>query len=273
MLPESTSLPDQQKWNGFVSKFGQALDDWRQNNNGKIPTDTQKREIAQGILFPQPPEQQANPAGPSAETSTLRDRDASPAPAPDSPEVGAIKNQPLEDTNTSRNNNADMDVLDSNGKSDQPRITEVLTFDPVGYLRSSFGHTAININGTTYTFTEKGWDEGIETTKYLAKNNFRDAVGQELDLTPEEQALLVKVIKQDKADNPKWSPENSCVTKIRDALEQATGRMFGIRPQPPVISPLDFRDNLDRFGYVVKKNWYPRTRDKWPFDLDSNPTP
>ena len=63
MLPESTSLPDQQKWNGFVSKFGQALDDWRQNNNGKIPTDTQKREIAQGILFPQPPEQQANPAG------------------------------------------------------------------------------------------------------------------------------------------------------------------------------------------------------------------
>jgi hypothetical protein len=41
----SPSLPEQQKWNGFVSRFGQALEDWRQNNNGKIPTDMQKREI------------------------------------------------------------------------------------------------------------------------------------------------------------------------------------------------------------------------------------
>ncbi len=44
--------PEQQKWIGFVSKFGQALDDWQQNNNNKIPTGMQKREIAQGILFP-----------------------------------------------------------------------------------------------------------------------------------------------------------------------------------------------------------------------------
>ena len=48
----SPFLPEQQKWNEFVSKYGQALDDWQQNNSGKIPTDMQKREIAQGILFP-----------------------------------------------------------------------------------------------------------------------------------------------------------------------------------------------------------------------------
>ena len=48
----SLSPPEQQKWNEFVGKFGQALDDWQQNNNGKIPTDIQKREIAQEILFP-----------------------------------------------------------------------------------------------------------------------------------------------------------------------------------------------------------------------------
>ena len=45
-------VPAQQKWNEFVGKFGQALEDWRQNNNNKIPTDIQKREIARGILFP-----------------------------------------------------------------------------------------------------------------------------------------------------------------------------------------------------------------------------
>ncbi|MGA2403963.1 MAG: hypothetical protein ABSG91_20025 [Syntrophobacteraceae bacterium] len=156
--------------------------------------------------------------------------------------------------------NADRDVLDSNSKPDQPRVTEVLTFDPVGHLKSSFGHTAINVNGTTYAFTEKGWNQPETTAEYLKNNNFRAAVGQELDLTPNEQDLLVKMIEQDMAEKPKWSSRNSCVTKIRDVLEQATGRMFGFRPQPAIISPLDFRDNLDRFGYVIKKNRYPRTR-------------
>ena len=118
--------PEQQKWNGFVSKFGQAPNDWQQNNNNKIPTDTQKREIAQGILFPN-----AAPASPLPLAATTpavasppgisrrRDRDAAPGAVPDSPETGAIKNQPPEDTNTSSNNNADTDVLDSNGKPDQ----------------------------------------------------------------------------------------------------------------------------------------------------------
>ena len=125
-MPESTSLPDQQKWNGFVSKFGQALDDWRQNNNGKIPTDMQKREIAQEILFPQPPEQQASPQRPQpapaplmpvSATSPRQGRCARQTPIP--LETGAIKNQLSEDTNTSKNNYADTNVLDFNGKPDQ----------------------------------------------------------------------------------------------------------------------------------------------------------
>jgi hypothetical protein len=52
IMPESPLLTDRRAWTGFVSKFAQALDDWQQNNNGKTPTDMQKREIAQGILFP-----------------------------------------------------------------------------------------------------------------------------------------------------------------------------------------------------------------------------
>ena len=110
--------PEQQKWNGFVSKFGKALDVWRQNNNGKIRTDMQKRDIAQGILFPNaapgspPPLPSAAPAmAPPPGISTRRDRDAAPGAVPDSPETGPTKNQPPEDTNTSSNNNADTDVL------------------------------------------------------------------------------------------------------------------------------------------------------------------
>ncbi len=35
--------------------------------------------------------------------------------------------------------------------------TEVITFAPVGHGKSSFGHTAVNINGTIYSFGERGW--------------------------------------------------------------------------------------------------------------------
>ncbi len=71
--------PEQQKWNVFVSRFAQALDDWQQNNSGKIPTDMQKREIAKGILFPNglPGQQQASvEAGPtSLDHREVRDYD------------------------------------------------------------------------------------------------------------------------------------------------------------------------------------------------------
>ncbi len=49
----SSSVSEQQKWNEFVGRFGQAVGDWRQNNGGKIPSTQQEREIARQILFPQ----------------------------------------------------------------------------------------------------------------------------------------------------------------------------------------------------------------------------
>jgi len=138
-------------------------------------------------------------------------------------------------------------------------LTEVLTFDPVGYGKSSFGHTAININGTTYSFGESGWH--IENTAdFLKRNNFRNAVGQELNLTPAEEGLLVQIIREDNRQNPQWTVEVSCVRKIRDVLEIATHRPYAIYPSASVISPLDFRDNLVRFGYVSKTNNYPKAR-------------
>jgi hypothetical protein len=66
IMPESPLLADQRPWTGFVSKFAQALDEWQQNNSGKIPTDMQKREIAQGILFPNGPPKQSATAPPAS---------------------------------------------------------------------------------------------------------------------------------------------------------------------------------------------------------------
>jgi hypothetical protein len=85
----SPSLPEQQKWNEFVSKFTPALDGWQQNNSGKIPTDLQKREIAQEILFP------------------------NGAPEPFG---GATEGDPRRsDTNTGTNTNGDTNLLESAG--------------------------------------------------------------------------------------------------------------------------------------------------------------
>ncbi len=49
--------------------------------------------------------------------------------------------------------------------------TEVFTFQPVGWGSSSFGHTAININGTAYSWGPNGLWTG-SATSYLSKKRF-----------------------------------------------------------------------------------------------------
>ena len=90
--------PEQQKWNGFVSKYGQALDDWQQNNSGKIPTNMQKREIAQEILFPNG--MPGQPLLPAWASPTSAETAENPSPG---------------DTNTTKNINADPNMVDSTG--------------------------------------------------------------------------------------------------------------------------------------------------------------
>jgi len=137
--------------------------------------------------------------------------------------------------------------------------TEVITFSPVGSGKSSFGHTAINVNGTTYSFGENGWFVE-KTSDYLKRNDFRDAVGQVLNLTPEQEAQLVQAIQADMAKNPKWSPQNSCASKTRDMLEQSTHNPFQLPPRPPILAPEDFRYILQTLGYVTNTNYYPKAQ-------------
>jgi hypothetical protein len=132
----SPLLSEQQKWNEFVGRFGQAMGDWRQNNGGKVPFIPQEREIAQQILFPQGVPVQEPPtyagAALSSEISghsdtetrgrgnqTVSSSSGPPISASVSPEDATSKNPPPNDTNTGKNINADTDMLESNGKPDQ----------------------------------------------------------------------------------------------------------------------------------------------------------
>lgn len=52
-MDTDSGFPAGQKlYNHFVGTFGNAIDTWQQNNQGKVPTDMDVRGIAQDILFP-----------------------------------------------------------------------------------------------------------------------------------------------------------------------------------------------------------------------------
>ncbi len=131
----SPLLFEQQKWDEFVGRFGQAMGDWSQNNGGRTPSIPQEREIAQQILFPQGLPAQGPPAYAGAaarseisghsdtETRGRSDQTVSPSPSPSisaavSPEDATTKNPPPDDTNTGTDINADTNVVGSNSKPD-----------------------------------------------------------------------------------------------------------------------------------------------------------
>ena len=135
-------------------------------------------------------------------------------------------------------------------------LTEVLYFEPVGSGRSSLGHTAININGTTYSFGEKGWNK-TRTPGYLRRNSFRDAYGLELKLTDAQEKQLQELIEEDIKKNPKWdAPESTCSSRLKDLLEKVTGQKIGDAksPVPGVLN----KGLLDS-GLVNKVNEYPQS--------------
>ncbi|MDR3567001.1 MAG: transglycosylase SLT domain-containing protein [Syntrophobacteraceae bacterium] len=49
--PDPESSEATAVYNLYAGRFGRALDDWRQNNGGKVPSDADLRQIARGFLF------------------------------------------------------------------------------------------------------------------------------------------------------------------------------------------------------------------------------
>lgn len=113
---------------------------------------------------------------------------------------------------------------------DAPRKAELLVFQPVDNGRSSFGHVAIDIEGTLYSWTPDGM---FVTTKkdYLKRNAFRDGAGYPLRLTDEE----VKKLKQyilNFAHEEHYNPVTAnCTDPIEQGLE-ALGYHVGLTVLP-----------------------------------------
>jgi RHS repeat-associated protein len=122
-------------------------------------------------------------------------------------------------------------------------------YTPAGSGASSFGHTAMNVNGTTYSFGPGGWWVG-KTDEYLAKNSFRDTIATTLNLTPEQEKALEDCLK-DKANNDKGKynkVSKTCVQEIKRCLEKVLGK--SVTNQGP--TPNEFRRNLHSERNLVK---------------------
>lgn len=134
--------------------------------------------------------------------------------------------------------------------------TEVLIFQPVGWGGSSFGHVAVNIDGTVYS-----WGPGKEGRyygkmsimsfdDYMKKNDFRSAVGAVLKLdTKQESALKNHLANYGKA-NYYTELGNNCGDPIEGGLE-ALGYKLGVN-----LFPVSLGNSLQNAGLVNSYNFY-----------------
>ncbi len=128
-------------------------------------------------------------------------------------------------------------------------LGEVITFQPVGWGRSSFGHTAYNDNGTVYSFGPNGmWTGSFED--YMKMNDFREAVGAVLNLTPQQEDKLRKCLEKNAGDYDKFT--NNCADPLEKCLEEL-GFDLGAN-----LFPVGLGEALDDSGYVKQYNFYPR---------------
>jgi RHS repeat-associated protein len=105
--------------------------------------------------------------------------------------------------------------------------TEIVAWMPVGHGESSFGHTSIDINGTSYSWGPEGLDVESEDA-YMARNSFRDGEGFVLSLTTDQENALAAYF-MDLKQHPKkynmfW---RNCSSTIHDALTAVGVKLNG----------------------------------------------
>jgi len=129
-------------------------------------------------------------------------------------------------------------------------FAEVIIWHPVGMGRSSFGHASTNINGTSYSWAPNGMDIR-PTGDYLLENAFREGIGTELNLTPEQEAALEDFLKNYDQTNDYDPFGNNCVDPIAEGLKNL-GYDLGSPFFPPSLG-----EALLDSGWNQGINFYP----------------
>jgi RHS repeat-associated protein len=95
--------------------------------------------------------------------------------------------------------------------------TTVIIWNPVGYGESSLGHASIDIDGTTYSYGPNGMTI-VPSDQYDARNEvFRNGLGDDLDLTPDQENNLRNYLKSYRRKYHALT--NNCIAPIREGLK------------------------------------------------------
>jgi hypothetical protein len=155
---------------------------------------------------------------------------------------------------------AEAPILKEASGEGETREVEIITFrqgalDPIACipLLRLCGHTSINVGDLNFNFAENGWECGLTKAQYMKKNEFRDGVGQVLNVTEEDAIKLQKNLSE------------ACGTDLYiigsgNVCTSATGQMLqkilsGLKPG---WDPQSFEKQLDDSGYVKSKRNYPK---------------
>jgi len=143
---------------------------------------------------------------------------------------------------------------------------EVLTLEPVGWGGSSFGHSAITVDGMTYSFGPDGMT--IETAgKYLERNSFRTAVGHQIAVT-DSQAADLRAVLSGFNDQYSLLRFSTCVQPVVYALTSV-----GISIGAPIF-PVSLGNAVLDSGRVAQSAFYPQTTPRsrpWYYPSDNAP--
>ncbi|MDY0212235.1 MAG: RHS repeat-associated core domain-containing protein [Desulfuromonadaceae bacterium] len=126
-------------------------------------------------------------------------------------------------------------------------LSEIVVWQPVGWGQSSFGHVSTNINGTTYSYGQKGMTI-LLTSEYLGRNSFREGIGSVLSLTSDQEARLQACMNGNQDDYS--STSNNCGSPIQGCLNKLG---FNFSNLFPVSLGKDLIDS----GLVNQFNFYP----------------
>jgi hypothetical protein len=114
------------------------------------------------------------------------------------------------------------------------------------------GHTAVIVGDLVYSF-EAGWSCGYTKGGYLAKNTFRDAIGQVLEVTAEDAAKLQANLNKSCGTGVYFAGGDICTGKASLALDNALKRKVY-----EVENPQLFVGYLESTGLVKRRNFYPK---------------
>jgi hypothetical protein len=146
-----------------------------------------------------------------------------------------------------------------------PVTIEVITFrsgfaplDIAGqaaFGRGAKGHTAVVVADLVYSFDEHGWVMGGSKAEYLARNTYRDAIGQVLRVNAADALAIQDGLNRSVGHGSYYFGSGQvCTDAAASHLARALGQINAHH------NPQHFADMLEASGFVVTTHTYPRGR-------------